>query len=120
MAKKILIVDDDSNIRTMNGFILMKHGFDVCFASDGATALARIHKENFDLILLDLKLPFVSGSRIIEVSRQQNVKLPPVIVISGLDEEFVKEECDRFGLREYIIKPYTQDALIERIKKVLS
>ena len=117
---KILVIDDDRAVRTMCGFILMKEDYEVSFASDGAEALAMIHKKKFDLILLDLNLPFVSGSRIMKLMERQETAVPKIILISSLPEEVVSKEC-RDGIAEdYILKPYTSETLVSKVRKALN
>jgi len=119
MSQKILVIDDDRGVRAICGFILAKEGYDVQYASDGAEALAEIHKETFDLILLDIILPFVDGRHIAKLIRSKGVTTP-IVLISSLPEEVVEESRGMCGANGYILKPYKKATLISEVKKALS
>ena len=119
-GRKILVVDDDRAVRIMCGFILMRENYNVSYAADGAEALAKIHKEPFDLILLDLNLPFVNGAHVMKLIEKQAAEVPKIILISSMPEEVVAKECREGIAEDYILKPHTSEMLVSKVRKALA
>ena len=117
MEKQILIVEDDKEIRTMLANFLEQKGYAVCTAEDGAVATARLKERTFDLILMDLMLPFKSGEQLIrELRREQNTL---VIVLSAKTMLETRLEVLRLGADDYILKPFDLNEVLVRMEVVL-
>jgi CheY-like chemotaxis protein len=85
MSKKILVVDDEADIRTYLSTLLEKHGYEVVTAEDGNAALALAREERPDLVCLDLAMPNQTGTGFYrKLSRDRELRETPVIVVSGL------------------------------------
>jgi len=85
MAKKILVVDDEADVRTFLRTLLKKHGYEVVLATDGFEGLKILKEEKPDLITLDLMMPKQSGTDMYrKLQRDKELVKIPVIVISGL------------------------------------
>jgi CheY-like chemotaxis protein len=121
MAKKILIVEDDTFLQGLISRKLGADGFDIAIALDGNAALTSIAQSKPDLILLDLLLPQVDGYEVLRKVRQNpDWKDIPVIVFSNLSEEKDVKKAKDLGINEYMIKAnFTLDELSQKAKQVL-
>jgi len=116
MKGRILIVDDEPHLTSLLEYLLKDEGYDTASASSGELALLMIDKENFDLILLDINLPGISG---MDVCRHLKNGSPPVIFLSCRDEGEDVVCGLETGAEDYITKPFNHRELILRIEKVL-
>ena len=117
MKTKILLVDDDPNIRQLVNLYLVKEGFEVAMADRGDAALAAFRQAQPNLILLDLMLPGMDGWQVCrEVRKTSNV---PIIMLTAKDETFDKVLGLELGADDYIVKPFDMKELVARIKAVL-
>lgn len=111
---KILVVDDEKPISDIIKFNLVKEGYEVVTAGDGAEALELYKSDNPDLVLLDQMLPEVEG---IEVLRQIRAKdKTPVIMVTAKDSEIDKVIGLEMGADDYITKPFSNRELVARVK----
>jgi len=118
--EKILIVDDEANIRELIGFNLKKEGYRIITAGDGLTALKLIREERPSLILLDLMLPGMNGYEVCkEVRREKELSTTPIIILSAKDAEFDKVLGLELGADDYMTKPFSVRELVARVKAVL-
>ncbi|MHC1721322.1 MAG: response regulator [Clostridiaceae bacterium] len=117
---KILIVDDETNIRELIDFNLKKEGYKTITADNGISALKMIKEEKPSLILLDLMLPGMNGLDVCkEVRRTLGISSTPIIIISAKGEEFDRVLGLELGADDYITKPFSIRELIVRVKVVL-
>ncbi len=116
-AKKILVVDDDSNICELLRLYLEKDGFDTVVANDGAQALQCVAASEPDLILLDIMMPDLDGWQVCrEIRKTSNV---PIIMLTAKGETFDKVLGLELGADDYITKPFETKEVVARIKAVL-
>lgn len=114
---KILIVEDDPKINKMVQTLLIKNEYTTSAAFSGTEALLLLEKESFDLILLDLMLPGLSGEEILaKINEQFQI---PIICVSAKDDLDTKLGMIRDGADDYITKPFNNEELIVRIGAVL-
>jgi CheY-like chemotaxis protein len=86
--QKILIVEDNSDVRRLYAIGLNRHGFEVKLAANGAEAIDRIENERPDLILLDVVMPVMSGWEVLAMAHPESYEPPiPVVVVSGQPQE---------------------------------
>jgi len=117
---KILVVDDEPDIVELVTYNLKKEGFDVSSAFDGEEALARIRKEKFDFIILDLMLPGIQGVEICRIMRSDPLtKNIPIIMLTAKGEEIDKILGLEIGADDYMTKPFNPRELLARIKTVM-
>ncbi|MBQ7736973.1 MAG: response regulator transcription factor [Oscillospiraceae bacterium] len=117
MAKKVLIVEDDSNISELLRLYLEKDGFQVIQAADGGEGLRMAQSESPDLILLDLMLPVLDGWVVCsEVRKTSSV---PIIMLTAKGETFDKINGLEMGADDYVTKPFEVKELMARIHAVL-
>ena len=117
--KKILIVEDEKDIRNLLIFNLQKHHYEVDSINDGEKALPLIRKNKYDLILLDIMLPGINGFDLTRIIKNDNsISQIPIIMLTakGEDEDIVKGLT--IGADDYIIKPFSIKVLIARIENV--
>ena len=117
MAKKVLVVEDDSNIAELLRLYLEKDGFDVFLAADGGEGIRRAQELQPDLILLDIMLPVVDGWVVCsEVRKTSNV---PIIMLTAKGETFDKISGLEMGADDYVTKPFNPLELVARVKSQL-
>ena len=120
MAGKILVVDDELNIRELIKFNLEKVGYKVIEAADGQAAVYIAKGNRPDLIVLDLMLPGIDGlevCRIIKNARETSAI--PIIMLTAKNEEIDKVIGLELGADDYLTKPFSSRELLARIKAVL-
>lgn len=123
MEKRILVVDDDRDIRTCMQELLEDERFVVETASDGLDALEHIscqccQQESYNAILLDLTMPRMNGLQLIHVLReQQAVLLDSIIVLSG--DQDARREASGLGIRHCLAKPCNPDIVLEHIATIV-
>jgi two-component system response regulator RegX3 len=114
---KILIVEDEASFSEALSFLLTKEGFTVTVAENGRTALEVFKSGNFDLVLLDLMIPEVSGTEVCRSIR--TTSSVPIIMLTAKDSEIDKVVGLELGADDYVTKPYSSRELVARIKAVL-
>jgi DNA-binding response OmpR family regulator len=116
--KKILIVEDELNMVRGLKDNLEFEGFEVDTAMEGNTGLQKILQNKFDLILLDVMLPGISGFDICKAARKEGVNTP-IILLTAKGEEIDKVLGLELGADDYITKPFSVRELLARIKAIL-
>ena len=118
--KKILIVEDDAEIRMALSIRMEVNDFEVITANDGEEGLEKARKEKPDLILLDLMLPKMTGFEVCRMLKfDDNYKNIPIIVLSALDQQGEREKAIQNGADAYFIKPFELELLIVKIRNLL-
>ncbi|CEE01403.1 response regulator [Caldifermentibacillus hisashii] len=120
MSKRILIVDDAAFMRMMIKDILVKNGYEVVGeASDGAQAVEKFKELNPDLVTLDITMPEVDGIAALKQIRaiDPNAK---VIMCSAMGQQAMVIDAIQAGAKDFIVKPFQADRVLEAIKKTLS
>ena len=114
---KVLIVDDEPNIREVVGLYLSRDGHDVASATDGEEALEVFRVSEPDLVVLDLTLPKVSG---LEVCRRMRAdRRVPLIMLTARGEEEERIAGLSLGADDYVVKPFSPRELAARVEAVL-
>lgn len=114
---KILVVEDEVNLREPLVYMLEKEGYEVLEAADGVTALEIFRSKSLDLILLDLMLPGLSGNEVCRTIRSESQV--PIIMVTAKDSEIDKVVGLEIGADDYVTKPYSTRELLARMKAVL-
>jgi len=118
--KRILIVDDDEDLVRILGVNLMAEGFYVSTAFDGMSAVMRAHKDQPDLIILDIKMPAGDGFSVVEKLRLSAKTFSiPIIFLSALPKEDMEEKAFAAGAMKYFSKPFDMSVLVGCIKDSL-
>lgn len=121
---KILIIDDDYDIRSIYNEFLTNEGFLVDVAANGQEGLAKILIGGYDLILLDIMMPKIDGLGILRFLKNHvsdsKIYNGPIIILSALDQQYVINEAMALGAKGYLIKAnLTPDESLKKIVKFL-
>ncbi len=119
-GKKICIFDDKPEIAELIKMILERHGYQTVVFHESADAIAKIEKEKPDLILIDIMMPEKDGYQVCdEVRCNDAIKHIPVIVVTGtaVEKEVINQAFETYGARDYLVKPFEPDELLEKIRK---
>ena len=117
---KILVVEDEQDIRDLLVFNLQKNGFNVRAVDNGEKALSLIRTDNFDLILLDLMIPGISGFDLTRILKNDDeTSEVPIIMLTAKGEESDIVKGLEIGAQDYITKPFSLKVLMARISKVI-
>lgn len=119
---KILLVEDHTVVRMLAKQFLIKKNFKVDAVADGASALLLAIENEYDLILMDLKLPNIDGfgaTKVIRALKNKNATIP-ILALTSSEEKEVSELMKAAGMNGYIGKPFTPSDLCEKIAKHLS
>ena len=120
MAKRILVVDDDENILSLERTILEQKGFDVTAARGGAEALKLIGDNDFDLVLLDVMMPEIDGFTVCRrIKEEPRTKEIPVIFLTAKGGGEALAEGFESGAIMYINKPFTANKLLTIVNTML-
>ncbi len=117
---KILVVDDCPTTRKLLGLYLRGKGYDLVFAENGLDALEKLSRENINLILSDLNMPYMDGLEFLRSVRSDSKlsHIPFLMVTTESDEEEKKRALDA-GANAYLVKPVTADVILRHIKDIL-
>lgn len=114
---KILVVDDEPNIRNVVREYAEFEGYEVAEAGDGMEAVDKVKKEDFDVIIMDIMMPKLDGfSTCKEIRKYKKI---PVIMLSARGEEYDKLFGFELGIDDYVVKPFSPKELMARIRVVL-
>ena len=117
---RILIVDDDPDIRALANLALTQDGHDVVEASSGQEAIALIDARAPDLVLLDLLMPKQGGLEVLKILRSRAATAAlPVVVLTGMDDEITTRAGFEFGATDYLTKPFSIPQLAARVRACL-
>ncbi|MFH0877137.1 MAG: response regulator [Candidatus Omnitrophota bacterium] len=115
MKKKILVVDDEADIREIVRFYLVEEGYEVVEAANGQEAILKALREKPDLIVLDIMMPGINGFEVAKhLKDDPNTHEIPIIILSVLahDSQY------RQGILDYISKPFRQEDLVSTVRRV--
>lgn len=117
---KILLADDQELNRDVLAHRLKKSGYQISSFTNGYEALSVLRNETFDLILLDIMMPDISGIEVLkEIRKLNNHRDTPVIMLTALDTIETIDECMKSGADDYILKPFNTSLLKLRISSCL-
>ncbi len=117
---KILVIDDDEDFLSMIKLLLTLNHFEVDTANSGAEGLTKIDAENYDLILLDVMMPHMSGFDVLKSIRSNEKKFDiPVIILTAKSEKEDVIEGINLGANDYITKPFETEILIAKMKGLI-
>lgn len=117
MKPRILIVDDEMDIRELIGFYLKKEGFDVLEAGNGDEALDILDNEYVDLAIVDVMMPVMDGFELVENIKEY--KDVPIIMLTAKGESKDKLRGFSVGVDDYVVKPFDPSELLARVKVIL-
>ena len=115
---RILIVEDEESLAVGLEYNLIEEGYEVKIAKDGREALTIFENEKFDLIILDIMLPYLNGFEIAEIVKEQEPQLPLLILTAKTKNEDKMKGLE-LGADDYLTKPFHLEELLLRIKGML-
>jgi two-component system chemotaxis response regulator CheY len=119
MGKKILIVDDAAFMRMMIKDILVNNGYEILGeANNGLKAVELYRKERPDVVTMDITMPDMDGIAAVKEIRSQDPSAK-IIMCSALGQQSMVMEAIQAGARDFIVKPFQPDRVLEALKKVL-
>ncbi|USN98452.1 MAG: response regulator transcription factor [Phycisphaeraceae bacterium] len=120
MARRVLIVDDETDLAELLAYNLSKSGYDTRVAADGPGGLREIAEYNPDLVVLDVMMPGLSGHAVLaRIRRTPETSHLPVILLTAKSEENDELEGLSYGADDYVTKPYSMKVLEARIEAIL-
>lgn len=123
MGKRILVVDDEKDLRELLQQRLVKEGYDVSVASDGQEAIDFCRSSHPDLVLMDVALPRIDGYQACEAIKSNPAAEDiPVLFLTGkeLEPQSIINRCNELGARGFLRKPCETKELLAKIKEILS
>jgi CheY-like chemotaxis protein len=117
---KILVCEDDEIVLKVIQVALRGHNTDAVYVRDGRKALQLLREKNdFDMIITDIHMPYHNGDEILHLVRQEQKKTIPLIMVSSDTEEEVIKLALKSGVTEFIEKPVDADKIKKKLKKYL-
>ncbi|MGA9116667.1 MAG: response regulator [Bacteroidota bacterium] len=117
--RKILVVDDEEALRMVLGSELQSEGYEVGLAAAGDEAITELHKKQYDLILLDIKMPGMNGFDVLKHVKE-NYPATKVIMLTGFADLKNAIESKKLGAEDFVSKPYDLVDLLTTIERVMS
>jgi DNA-binding response OmpR family regulator len=117
---KILICEDNPMAMKTVSVVLEREGFNADVAEDGNIAMELLQKNDYDLLVVDIHLPYRSGLELIKFVRSDQGKDTPVIILSAFSDNQMQHQAGELGISSYIVKPFNPIDLVTRIKSILN
>lgn len=116
---RLLVCEDNKLVIKTLSVVLERDGFEVDLAEDGNKAFDFLHNTAYDLILVDIHLPFHSGLEIIKYLRSDLKQKTPVLVLSAFSDQQIQRQAGEMEIDGYIVKPFNPSDLIVKIRSIL-
>lgn len=121
VQKKILVVEDDADLRDLLSFNLTQAGFAVTTASDGAEAIKKADAVAPSLVLLDLMMPEMDGFSVCEKLRRSNTMATvPIVILTAVNSQMARFAGFEAGANDYVTKPFSPKELVARLEGILA
>jgi DNA-binding response OmpR family regulator len=118
---RILIAEDERDIRELITFTLRFDGHEVIATSNGQEAVEMTLREKPDLVLLDVRMPYMTGYEACKrIKEEDSINHIPVVFLSAKGQEAEVKAGLEVGAVEYIVKPFSPDQLMERVRAILA
>ena len=118
--KKILIADDNENIREALTYLLEDEGYKLVLAKDGSDTLKKVKEFRPDILFLDIMMPEMNGYEICQIIKQdEELKATYVIMLTAKGQVAEQERGKEVGADEYIVKPFSPMEILNKIKNIL-
>lgn len=120
MAMNILVVDDAVEILELIKKYLSEDGIDTHLAKDAFSAMDILEKQAIDLVILDIGMPYKDGLKFLtELRRTVRYRTLPMMIVSARNQELDIKRAARAGSDDYLVKPFTKEALIQKINRLM-
>ena len=117
MSSTILLVDDDPGVLDVVSFMLRREGFDVDSERDGTAALEAARRKSYDIVVLDVMLPGMSGTDVCRELRSESDV--PIVMLTARDAEIDRVLGLELGADDYVTKPFSTAELLSRVRAIL-
>jgi len=118
--KKILIVDDEASIRFLISETLEINDYEICEAEDGQEAISMANENEFDLLLLDVMMPKLTGYEVAKALKEnKSKKKPEIIMLTAKGQQKDREEGFKNGADYFLTKPFSPIELLELVEEIL-
>ena len=117
---KILICEDNPMAMKTLSVVLEREGYDADVADDGNVGIEMLQKNDYDLLVIDIHLPYRSGLELIKFVRSEQGKDTPVIILSAFSDNQMQRQAGELGISDYIVKPFNPVDLVTKIKSILN
>jgi DNA-binding response OmpR family regulator len=120
-AKKILIADDNENIRDALTYLLEDEGYELLLAKDGADTLRKVRSMRPDILFLDIMMPEVNGYDVCRsIKSDPDLKNTYIIMLTAKGQVMEQERGKEVGADEYVIKPFSPMEILTKVKTILN
>ncbi len=116
---RVLVVDDERNVRDTIRMILRDDGYDVCSYASADKALEACKRRAFDIALVDIKMPHISGTELLELIHRVDPNIG-VILVTAYPDVTTAAQAVRGGARDYITKPFSEQQLLAAVERLCS
>ncbi len=120
MIDRVLIVEDEEMIRELMDITLSQAGYQVTAAPSGENALDLLKRSRFDLVLLDVHMPRMSGLEVLRLMKRMGRAMPPVLMVTANRSIDTVNEALRLGCTGYVAKPFQPTELRARVSRALA
>jgi len=114
---KVLVVDDERDTLDLIDLTLRTAGYDIHLANSGAESLEMLRSNNFDIVLLDIMMPDISGFDVLRTLNEEMDNHPPIIFLTAKSMPEDRQEGMELGADDFLAKPVTRGSLLDTIKK---
>jgi two-component system OmpR family response regulator len=116
---RILVVDDEPDTLGLIELTLQTAGFSVRTAGNGDQALGLLLNDTFDLVLLDIMMPGMTGFDLLEILKNRDVEVPPIVFLTAKSRQEDREKGDTLGAAAFLTKPTTRGDLLDTIRSII-
>ena len=116
---KILICEDNKLALKTISVVLGREGFESDMAEDGNEAIALLQQKVYDLVVIDIHLPYHSGLELVKFLRSDLKSETPVLIVTAFSDQQMQRQAGELGIDGYIVKPFNPSDLIEKIRSIL-
>ena len=118
-AKKILLAEDNDINRMIATIVLRSNGYHITEVLDGKEAVAELTRQSFDLVLMDMQMPFMDGLEATRIIRKHINNKVPIIALTANEVKEEKNRCVQAGMNDFLMKPFDEKDLVSIINKWL-
>jgi CheY-like chemotaxis protein len=119
-VKKILLAEDNDINRMIATIVLKSNGYHITEVLDGKEAIAELSRQSFDLVLMDMQMPFMDGLEATRIIRKHLNNKVPIIALTANEIRHEKDRCVRAGMNDFLMKPFEEKDLVSIIHKWLN
>jgi CheY-like chemotaxis protein len=116
-GKKILLAEDNDINRMIAAIVLKSNGYNITEVLDGKEAVTQLSMQSFDLVLMDIQMPFMDGLEATRIIRKHINKKVPIIALTANEIKQEKDRCVQAGMNDFLMKPFDERDLVSIINK---